>query len=533
MATVPAGRGLGRIFLRKSVAQIQSEHEHGELKRSLGALNLVLLGIGCVIGTGIFVLTGRAAAQYAGPGIMISFVITGTLCALVALCYAELASVLPVSGSAYSYSYASMGEVVAWIMGLLLLLEYGLAASTVAVGWSGYVASLLADWHIIIPPELTAAPGVAVKDAAGVVIAHGVMNLPAIIGIAAVTTLLVVGISESATVNNIIVVIKLTVVVAFILIGSRYVHAENWHPLVPAEIPARPPGTDMSLSAQILRALGSVITGDTSHKYGLGGVIHGAAVIFFAYLGFEAVSTAGAEAKNPAKDMPIGILGALAICTVLYILTSGVLVGIVPYASLDNPAPIAMAVNQIGLPWFAILVKLGAIAGLSSVMLVLLYGQTRIFYTMSRDGLLPQVLASVHPRFKTPWINTLIVGVAACGAAGFVSLDALADLSNVGSLAAFAIVCATVIYLRIKAPQLQRPFKAPAYWLTGGVAIVLCILLLASLMSTPATRNFFAIYLLLGVVVYFLYGIRASKLGRGIPVGGHEPEPMDLPHKMD
>ena len=534
MANVPvAGRGLGRIFLRKSVEQIQSEHAHGELKRTLGALNLVLLGIGCVIGTGIFVLTGRAAAQFAGPGIMISFVITGTLCALVALCYAELASVLPVSGSAYSYSYASMGEVVAWVMGLLLLLEYGLAASTVAVGWSGYVGSLLADWHIIIPPELTAAPGVAIKDAAGHVIAHGVMNLPAIIGIAAVTTLLVVGISESATVNNIVVVIKLTVVIAFIIIGSRYVHPANWSPLVPAEIPARPPGTNMDMLHQVGRALGAVITGDTSHKYGIGGVIHGAAVIFFAYLGFEAVSTAGAEARNPAKDMPIGILGALAICTVLYIMTSAVLVGIVPYASLDNPAPIATAVNQIGLPWFAILVKIGAIAGLSSVMLVLLYGQTRIFYTMSRDGLLPSALARVHKRFKTPWINTIIVGFAACGAAGFMSLDALADLSNVGSLAAFAIVCATVIYLRVTAPNLVRPFKAPLYWLTGGVAIVMCILLLASLMSTAATRNFFGIYLVIGVMIYFAYGIHNSKLGKGIPVGGHEPEPMELPHTIE
>jgi len=541
MATVPAGgRGIGRIFLRKSVAQIQSEHAHGELKRTLGALNLVLLGIGCVIGTGIFVLTGRAAAQFAGPGIMISFVITGTLCALVALCYAELASVLPVSGSAYSYSYASMGEVVAWIMGLLLLLEYGLAASTVAVGWSGYLASLLADLHIHIPAALTAAPGVPAKDVAGAIVhdasghvVMGVMNLPAILGIAAVTSLLVVGISESATVNNIIVVIKLTVVIAFIIIGSRYVNPEHWSPLVPAEIPARPPGTDMSLGAQIVRALGAVITGDTSHKYGLGGVIHGAAVIFFAYLGFEAVSTAGAEAKNPAKDMPIGILGALGICTILYIMTSAVLVGIVPYASLDNPAPIAVAVNQIGLPWFAILVKIGAIAGLSSVMLVLLYGQTRIFYTMSRDGLLPSVLAQVHQRFKTPWINTLIVGFAACCAAGFMSLDALADLSNVGSLAAFAIVCATVIYLRFKAPELDRPFKAPLFWLTGGVAIILCLLLLASLMSTAATRNFFGIYLVLGIVIYFAYGMSHSKLGQGIPVGGHEPEPMELPHKLD
>ena len=233
--------GISRIFLRKSVGQIQAEHEHGELKRSLGALNLVLLGIGCIIGTGIFVLTGRAAAQFAGPGIMVSFVITGLLCAFVALCYAELASVLPVSGSAYSYSYASMGEIVAWVMGLLLLLEYGLAASTVAVGGSGYLVRLAKDLNIIIPPELTAAPGVAIKDAAGHVIAHGVMNLPAIIGIAAVTTLLVVGISESATVNNIVVVIKLTVVIAFIIIGSRYVHPANWSPLVPAEIPARPP----------------------------------------------------------------------------------------------------------------------------------------------------------------------------------------------------------------------------------------------------------------------------------------------------
>ena len=535
MANVAAERpGVRGIFRRKTVAQIQSEHEHGELKRSLGALYLVLLGIGCIIGTGIFVLTGRAAAQFAGPGIMISFIITGTLCALVALCYAELASVLPVSGSAYSYSYASMGEVVAWVMGLLLLLEYGLAASTVAVGWSGYVTSLLGDnMGIHIPLALTAAPGVAVKDAHGVVVAHGIMNLPAIIGILAVTSLLVVGISESATVNNIVVVIKLTVVIAFIIVGSFYVHPANWHPLVPAEIPARPPGTNMDILHQLGRAMIGVITGDTSHKYGLGGVIHGAAVIFFAYLGFEAVSTAGAEARNPAKDMPIGILGALTVCTVLYIATSAVLVGIVPYASLDNPAPIATAVNQIGLPWFAIFVKIGAVCGLTSVMLVLLYGQTRIFYTMSRDGLLPPALATVHKRFNTPWINTIIVGVAACGAAGFMSLDALADLSNVGSLAAFAIVCATVIYLRVTAPGLARPFRTPVYWLTGGVAIVLCGLLLASLFSTAATRNFFGIYLVGGIIVYFAYGMWNSKLGKGIAVGGHEPEPMTLPHKLD
>jgi APA family basic amino acid/polyamine antiporter len=527
------GGGVKGIFRRKSVAQIQSEHEHGELNRSLGALNLILLGIGCIIGTGIFVLTGRAAAQFAGPGIMVSFVITGLLCAFVALCYAELASVLPVSGSAYSYSYASMGEIVAWIMGLLLLLEYGLAASTVAVGWSGYLVSLAKDMHIIIPPELTAAPGVAVKDDMGRVIATGIFNLPAIVAIVAVTGLLTLGVSESATVNNVVVFIKLAVVIAFILIGSRYVHPANWHPLVPAEIPARAPGVPNDIWSQIGRALMSVITGDTSHKYGLGGVIHAAAVIFFAYLGFEAVSTAGAESRNPAKDMPIGILGALAICTVLYIATSAVLVGIVPYASLDNPAPLATAVNQIGLPWFAILVKIGAIAGLSSVMLVLLYGQTRIFYTMSRDGLLPKALAVVHPKFKTPWINTIIVGVAACGAAGFMSLDQLGDLTNVGSLAAFAIVCITVIYLRISAPNLQRPFRAPLFPFVPIAGAVMCAILLMSLMAGKETRNFFLIYLVVGVVVYFLYSMGHSNLGRGVVVGGHEAEPMELPHKLD
>ncbi|MEO8926773.1 MAG: amino acid permease [Caulobacteraceae bacterium] len=530
MASVAGvGLGLGRVFQRKSVGQIQAELEHSELKRSLGALNLILLGIGCIIGTGIFVLTGQAAAQWAGPAIMISFVITGILCALVALCYAELASALPVSGSAYSYTYASMGEGAAWIMGLLLLLEYGLAASVVAVGWSGYFVSLMQDMHIMIPPALTAAPGVPVMNQAGVVVATGIINLPAIAIIAAATSLLVVGVSESATANNIIVAIKLTVVVAFIAIGSLYVNPAHWHPLIPAQVPAPPPGTPMDMGHQISRALWEVITGNSHSKYGIGGVIHGAAVIFFAYLGFEAVSTAGAESRNPAKDMPIGILGALIICTVLFIATSAVLVGIVPYTSLNNPAPIAVAVNQIGLPWFAVLVKIGAIAGLSSVMLVLLYGQTRIFYTMSHDGLLPSVLAQVHKRFKTPWINTIIVGIAACGAAGFMSLGALADLTNVGSLTAFALVCITVIYLRVSSPGLKRPFRTPFFPVTPILGAIMCLVLLMSLMSGAATRNFFLIYLAVGIVVYFVYGIWHSELGKGIVVEGHEAAPMELP----
>jgi len=512
--STPRATGLQRLFLRKSVAQMNAEQAKGELKRSLSALNLISLGIGCIIGTGIFVLTGRAAANFAGPGIMISFIITGALCAFVALCYAELASALPVSGSAYSYSYASMGELAAWVMGLLLVLEYGLAASTVAVGWSGYAVSLLKDIGIHIPPALTAAPGVEVMEA-GVVVATGVINLPAMIIVSAVIALLIVGVSESAKVNNIVVVIKVSVVVAFIAIGIFFVNPDNWTPLIPAEIPPPPEGTTRGVWADIWRALGDVITADNTSRYGIGGLIGGAATIFFAYIGFEAVSTAGAESKNPSRDMPIGIIGSLLICTILYILTSAVLVGIVPYTELNDPAPIAKAVNQIGLPWFAVLVKIGAIAGLSSVVLVLLYAQTRIFYTMANDGMLPAVLSTVHPKYRTPWVNTLIVGVCAAAAAGFVSLDKLADLTNVGSLAAFAIVCITVLYLRWAAPNLPRPFRAPLSPLTPALGALMCLFLMMSLMSNAHTRNFFLGYLVIGIAIYFAYGIRHSKLAKG------------------
>lgn len=504
--------GIGRLFQRKNIEAIQADTRDSELKRTLGPLNLILLGIGCIIGTGIFVLTGRAAATSAGPAIMISFMITGLLCAFVALCYAELASVLPVSGSAYTYSYASMGEIIAWVMGLLLLLEYGLAASTVAVGWSGYVTSLMKDLHIILPPELTAAPGVAVKDAAGDIIATGIVNLPAALGILAVTALLVVGVSESVTVNNVIVFVKLFVVIAFIGIGAFFVDTSLWNPLVPEQIPAPPEG--QGLLQQIIPALQAIWTGDTSTKYGIGGVIHGAAVIFFAYLGFEAVSTAGAEAKNPAKDMPIGILGSLIICTLLYIATSAVLVGIVPYDQLNTPAPIALAADRMHLPWFAFLVKIGAIAGLSSVMLVLLYGQTRIFYTMARDGLLPKIFSDVHKKFRTPWINTILVGILAACAAGFMSLDALSDLTNVGSLAAFAIVCLTVIYLRIARPKLDRPFRTPLYPVVPILGAVMCFVLLKTLINGEVTRHFFFIYLGIGLVVYLVFGVWNSNIAR-------------------
>lgn len=520
-----APSGLSRLFIRKSVEQMHAEHASGELKKSLGALNLILLGIGCIIGTGIFVLTGRAAALYAGPAIVISFVITGTLCALVALCYAELASAIPVSGSAYSYSYASMGELVAWVMGLLLILEYGLAAATVAVGWSGYVGSLLHDFAIDIPIALQAAPGVSVKDHdTAAVLGVGAVNLPAMLAIGAVSALLVAGVSESAKVNNVIVAIKVTVVIAFILIGLPHVNTELWQPLVPPQQPAPPPGTDMGMGAQIWRAVGDVLTGANNTQYGIGGLIAGAATIFFAYIGFEAVSTAGAESKNPKRDMPIGIIGSLAICTVLYILVSAVLVGIVPYAELDVPAPIALAVDRLpgDLDWFAKAVKIGAIAGLSSVMLVLLYGQTRIFYTMSRDGLIPPIFANVHPKLKTPWINTIIVGAVAAGFAGFMSLDALAELTNVGTLAAFAMVCITVVYLRYARPNMVRGFRAPLSPYLPILGALMSLFLVMSLMAKEHTRNFFLIYLALGLVIYFAYGMRNSKLAKGEVVTGHE-----------
>jgi APA family basic amino acid/polyamine antiporter len=526
-----AKSGLARMFARKSVEQMHAEHEHGELKKSLGAVNLVLLGIGCIIGTGIFVLTGRAAAQFAGPAIMISFVITGTLCTLVALSYAELASAIPVSGSAYSYSYASLGELAAWIMGVLLVLEYGLAASTVAVGWSGYETSFLHDLGLDVAPALRGALGTPVSDfATDATVGTGVVNLPAVVAIAAVTGLLVLGISESALVNNIVVAIKLTVVVAFILIGAFYVKPHLWSPLIPPPEPPPPAGQSTGLWNEIGTALWDVLTAQSTGKYGVPGIITAAATIFFAYIGFEAVSTAGAESHNPRRDMPIGILGSLIICTVLYILTAGVLVGIVPYTDLNDAAPIAKAVNQIGLPWFAVLVKIGAICGLSSVMLVLLYGQTRIFYTMSRDGLIPPMFARVHPKFKTPWINTLIVGVIAGGFAGFMGLDALADLTNVGTLLAFAIVCFTVVYLRWTRPDVERPFKTPLFPLTPVLGALMCLFLLMSLMAHPITRNFFIVYLVGGILLYFAYGLWNSKLGKGVVVHGHEEQLTQTPH---
>jgi APA family basic amino acid/polyamine antiporter len=459
-----------QLFLKKSVQRIQQEGMQSQLKRSLGPWNLVSLGIGCIIGAGIFVMTGKAAAEHAGPALLISFIFTGLACAFVGLCYAEMASVLPISGSAYTYAYATLGEMFAWVMGWLLVLEYGVAASTVAVGWAGYINSFLMGMGVLLPPELTVAPGQALTiselyqplfaaagysfdadkqllDAAGNVV-HGVFNLPAFIGVGLVTALLVIGVSESAKVNNVIVFIKVAVVLLFIGIGVFYVDPANWNPFIPMN---EGPG-----------------------KYGWDGIFRAAGIIFFAYVGFEAVSTAAQEAKNPQKDMPFGILVSLLICTLLYMAVSAVLTGLVPFKDLNVADPMAVAVDHIGLAWFAFLIKVGAITGLTSVMLVLLYGQTRIFYVMSRDGLLPQAFCKVHARFKTPHINTLCIGALVAIAAGMTPISLLGDLVSLGTLLAFMIVCFSVLYLRRAQPDLHRPFRTPFAPFVPVMGILTC-----------------------------------------------------------
>lgn len=512
------------IFGRKSIAQIQAEAGAHVLKRTLGRWNLVSLGIGCIIGAGIFVMTGTAAANHAGPAIIISFVFTGVACAFVGLCYAELASLLPVSGSAYTYAYATLGEVFAWVVGWLLLLEYGVAAATVAVGWSGYINSFLLGFGITIPPEFTAAVdqpiqvtksyyehfkmmGYGINDAGQLLAASGEMvlgtfNLPAFLGVLAVGTLLAVGVSESAKVNNVIVAIKLAVVLLFVLLGFWYINLENWQPFIPD---ATAPGV-----------------------YGWGGIFRAASIIFFAYVGFEAVSTAAQEAKDPQKDMPFGILMSLFICTLLYMGVAGVLTGIVPFKMLNVADPMAVAVDYIGLGWFAFAVKIGAITGLTSVMLVLLYGQTRIFFTMSKDGLLPVALSKVHAKFQTPYINTLIVAVLVALAAGVTPISLLGDLVSLGTLVAFMIVCVTVLYLRKAEPNLPRPFKTPGMPFTPLLGIATCGYLVFTIFfgfneagevvlteSGGKVLAYTGPYLLFGALIYAVYGARKSQLRLG------------------
>jgi len=512
MAETKAATGLGRIFARKSVAQIMSENEKSELKRTLGPVNLVLLGIGCIIGAGIFVRTGNAAALHAGPAVMLSFVVAGLVCACAGLCYAELSSTLPVSGSAYTYSYTTLGEFAAWIMGALLLLEYGLAASVVAVGWSGYVVSLLSDFGLLIPPEFTGPMNHTTTLKDGTTLTT-LFNVPAFLVTLVLACLLTIGISESSQVNNVIVAIKVTVIVAFIVIGGYKVltHlpelSKNWVPFIPEN--------------------------EGEGKFGWEGVFRAASIVFFAYIGFEAVSTAGQEAKNPKKDMPIGIIGSLLVCTVLYMLVAAVLTMLVNYKELNVPDPVAVAVDSMGpqWAWFAMTIKAGAIIGLTSVILVLMYGQTRIFYAMARDGLLPKIFARVHPKFQTPWINTIVVGLLVAFAAGMFDINVLGDVTSVGTLAAFAIVCISVIWLRQARPDLPRGFKVPFYPILPIFGIFSCVALIFTV--EQRVLQFFFFFLIGATAIYFLYGMWNSKLAKGEFVTGHEPAANELPHKLD
>jgi APA family basic amino acid/polyamine antiporter len=506
------------LLATKSLDTILAEAgETGEhaLKRALGPVNLITLGIGAIIGAGIFVLTGAAAAQYAGPAIVLSFVLAGIACAFAGLCYSEFASLIPIAGSAYTYGYATLGEIFAWIIGWDLVLEYAFGAATVASGWSGYVNSLLQDWGIHIPPVLTATPGIALVmyhnrwerlatimptlQAQGVdpsTLQHttGVFNLVAFLGIVLVTIILVIGIQESANFNSAVVIIKVSIVLVFIGIAANYVlkhpaiATANWHPFIPPN------------------------TGKFG-QYGWSGVARGAAVIFFAYIGFDAVSTAAQEAKRPQRDMPIGILGSLLICTILYILVSGLLTGVVPYTALNVPDPVAIGIDATGVRWGSLLVKLGAIAGLGSVMLVMLLGQSRVFFSMSRDGLLPQWAGRVHPRFRTPYISSITVGIFVAIFASLIPIGILGELVSIGTLLAFVIVCAGVWVMRRKRPELKRPFKTPWVPLVPIMGILVSGLMMVSLPLDTWLR--LIIWLVIGMAVYFLYGRHHSRVQRG------------------
>lgn len=483
------------LFARKPIALIQQESGACELKRTLSAFNLISLGIGCIIGAGIFSLTGEQTAVYAGPAIMISFVLAAVACAFAALCYAELASALPVSGSAYTYAYATLGELAAWIMGWLLILEYGIAASTVAVSWSGYLVSILGDFSIAIPASLTA-PTLRFDPNIGGMAAlqlKSSFNVPAFASVMLLTWLLVKGVKESATINNLVVALKITVLVLLVLVGLPHIDTALWHPFIPDPV-------------EIKDTSGAV----TAVHYGWGGILHAAAVISFAFVGFEAVSTAAQEAKNPQRDMPVGILASLAICTVLYILVGAVLTGVVPYKELNVPDPLAIAVDALHVGWLKWVVKIGAVVGMFSVTLVLLYGQTRIFYSMARDGLLPEIFSRIHPELKTPHWNTIIVGLVTGLVAGFTPIDILGDLVSLGTLLAFAIVCFSVIYLRYTRPDMVRVFKVPFYPLTPLLGIFSCCWLMYGILGMM--KLLFLYYIPAGLVIYCFYGRRYSKL---------------------
>jgi APA family basic amino acid/polyamine antiporter len=463
------------LFTKKSFAELQAEADRGLLRRSLGPWNLTALGIGSIIGTGIFVLTGTAASENAGPALVLSMIISAVGCAFSGLCYAEFAAMVPVAGSAYTYAYATVGELFAWIIGWDLILEYGLSTATVAVGWSGYFVSLAADAGVRVPAALAGPPG---------------FNLPACIIVLFVGGLLAIGIKQSADTNTLLVAIKSLVLIVFVVAGASYVKRANLTPFIPPN------------------------TGEFG-QFGWSGVLRGAGVMFFAYIGFDAVSTAAQEAKNPARDMPIGILGSLAICTVIYILVAVVLIGIVPYQKLMVADPLAVGIDATGLRWLSPMIKTAALFGLFSTMLVNLLGQTRIFYTMSRDGLLPPVFATVHPRFRTPHLSTTLIAVIVAFVAGFTPISMLAQLVSIGTLLAFVLVSIGVIILRRTAPDVPRPFRTPG---VPWVPIAGAVICLAQMVGLPlATWERLLIWLVIGLVAYFAYGRRHALAGTRRP----------------
>ncbi|AGY74636.1 amino acid permease [Clostridium autoethanogenum] len=450
------------IFRTKPIESLLAETKgKNSLEKSLGAFELTMLGIGAIVGTGIFVLTGIAAAKYSGPALVISFIIAGLACGFAALCYAEIAAMVPVAGSAYTYGYAALGEFWAWIIGWDLILEYAFSVGTVAIGWSGYFVSILGDLGIKLPNIITKAP-----------FEGGLVNLPAVAILVVITGILVAGVKQSAATNNIIVAIKLAVVLLFIVLGVRHVHPANWHPFMP---------------------------------YGWKGVFSGASVIFFAYIGFDAVSTAAEEVKDPKKDLPKGIIASLIICTVLYIAVSAILTGMVPYLKFkDTAAPVAFALQQVGINWGSALVSVGAICGLTSVLIVMLFGQTRVLFAMSRDGLLPRVFGQVNQRFHTPVKSTLLVGIITMIIAGFTPISVVSELTNIGTLAAFIIVSASVIVLRKREPDRPRSFKVPFSPVTPVFAMAACAFLIYNLQKVTLVR--FAVWLVVGLIIYFVYG---------------------------
>ncbi len=450
------------------------------LHRALGPFSLIMIGIGCIIGAGIFVITGTAAAEHAGPAVLISFAIAGLGCLFAGLCYAEFASMIPESGSSYTYAYATMGRSMAWFIGWNMVLEYLVSASTVAVGWSGYFVSFLQNFGIVIPPAFTNAPfaGTGIHE---LHLTGAIINLPAVVLIVALTAFLVVGVRESAKFNGLMVLIKVGIVLLVILFGLPYVQQTNLHPFIP-------PNTGVW------------------GKFGITGILAASGMIFFAYIGFEAVSVAAQEAKNPRRDLPIGILGSLALCTVLYILMALVLTGITDWRTLDVPNPVSFAIGKIAaLKWLVIPIDVGAMAGLASVTFVSLYGQSRVFYSMARDGFLPPTFSAVHKRYHTPHRGTIITGAFAVLLAALFPLDILADLVSIGTLLAFIAVCAGIMILRVQSPKARRSFKTPWVWFVAPAGIATCGLMMFSL--ADGTRVRLVVWTAIGIVIYLVYGI--------------------------